>query len=132
METKPDDTIKHTPHTAPAVGGKKGGRPKERTIMLTDEEFEKIKALAAIGKSSFSDVVRRAISGQKPRSAPNVQNAESWEDLSRAVANLNQLTYRVNFISKGGEGKVTDKQIVKLLSTVSQQVMALRKEILEL
>lgn len=100
--------------------------------MLTDEDFEKIKALAAIGKSSFSDVVRRAISGQKPRSAPNVQNAESWEDLSRAVANLNQLTYRVNFISKGGEGKVTDKQIVKLLSTVSQQVMSLRKEILEL
>lgn len=132
METKPDDTIKHTPHTAPAVGGKKGGRPKERTIMLTDEEFGKIKALAAVGKSSLSDVVRRAIAGQKARSAPNVQNAESWEDLSRVVANLNQLTYRVNFISKGGGGKVTDKEIVKALAIVKEHVVALRQEILDL
>lgn len=132
METKPDDTIKHTPHTAPAVGGKKGGRPKERTIMLTDEEFGKIKALAAVGKSSLSDVVRRAIAGQKPRSAPNVQNATAWEDLSRVVSNLNQLAYRVNLISKGGDGKVTDVQVMRLLGTVSQQVMSLRKEILEM
>lgn len=138
METLEIGTIKHSPPTASAVSGKKGGRPKptspkkERTIMLTDDEYGKVKALAAVGKSSISDVVRRSISGQQARSAPNVQNAVAWGDLSRVVANLNQIAFRVNFLSKGGDDRVTDVEVVKTLAHVNKQIAALRKEILEM
>lgn len=138
MKGLKNDIIKTQPPSASGASGKKGGRPKatspkkERTIMLDNDDYKKLKALADVGKSSISDVVRRSISGQQARSAPNVQNTLAWGDLSRVVANLNQLTFRVNFIAKGGEDKVTDKDIVKVLAHVNKQVAALRKEILEM
>lgn len=137
METKQDDNIKHSPPPAIAGSGKKGGRPKlplekvkkKRGFRVSDDVYNRVKELAALGKKSPGAIIEESIKESKIKPAPSVQNTVAWGDLSRVVANLNQIAFRVNVISKGGDGKVTTTEVAKLLGTVSLQVAALRREI---
>lgn len=131
----------HTHITAEAVKGEKrrGGRPKassenlkkNRVFKMNDKDFGQIKALAALGKKSPSEIVRRSIKGLKIYQAPSVQNMKAWGDLSRVAANLNQIAFRLNYVSRGGKNEkaVTDKELRDCIEDVKKELVALRAEI---
>lgn len=141
MDNLATQNKEHTPITAEAVKGEKrrGGRPKassenlkkNRVFKMNDKDFEQIKALAALGKKSPSEIVRRSIKGLKIYTAPDVANTQCWSNLSRALSNLNQIAFRLNYISKGGkeEGAVTDKELKGTIEDVKVEVVRLRAEI---
>lgn len=137
-------TNKKRKHTLPvqgAVGKNKGGRPKldasvklkGRTFKMSDADFDRLKALAEVSRKSTAEVVRRSIKEFKIRQAPNVKNMQAWVDLSRVVSNLNQISFRLNYVSKGGEKDVpTIDELAKIIDKVNENVSALRHKIREI
>lgn len=139
MEESKSDNIKHTLTDAVAPVGKKGGRPKlpsqllkkKRGFRLSDDVYNRVKSLAALGKKSPSQIISDSIKEAQIRQVPSVQNMKAWSELSRVTANLNQIAFRLNYISKGEkeERSVTYNELRDCIEDVKKEVVALRAEI---
>lgn len=139
MKTKLTDDIKHSPPAQGAVGKKKGGRPKaspeklkkKRGLRLSDEVYDRVKSLSELGKKSPSSVISSLIKESVVKQAPNISDMKCWSDLSRVTANLNQIAYRLNYLSRGGKNEkaITDKELHDCIEDVKKEVVALRAEI---
>lgn len=139
MKTKLTDNLKHTPPAQGAVGKKKGGRPKaspeklkkKRGLRLSDEVYDRVKSLSELGKKSPSSVISSLIKESVVKQALNISDMKCWSDLSRVTANLNQIAYRLNYISRGGkkEGSISDEELMVCIESVKAEVVRLRAEI---
>jgi hypothetical protein len=110
----------------------RGGRPRKaeaRTaqIMVRLTPSERAELMARAGERGAAEYLRAQGLGRAPRLPRQVPavNREAWEDLARALGNLNQVAHRLN----SGE-RVLSAEILAAVDATRTEVVRLRLTLL--
>lgn len=129
--------VKHSPHTAPAVQGKKWGRPKKvkadkyraHQITMTDVDWAALKAVAKMNATTPSRLIRARLLGDlNPGKVDQDLVRSALAELGKVGNNINQMAKSVNVSVLSGQPSEVAVDILRQeLVDICKQIADLKR-----